>query len=77
MSEGDAVDVGDGRHVIEGAGVDVPGVVLLRCVFEGLELVAAGVGGEEIRCCVGSRDETGDAAGLPVDGELDDYEFEE
>ena len=46
VDEGDGVDVGDGRHVVEGAGVDVPGVVLLGRVFEGLELVAAGVGGE-------------------------------
>ncbi len=44
--DSDAVDVGDGRHVVEGAGIDVPGVVLLGCVLEGLELVAAGVRGE-------------------------------
>ena len=44
--ERDAVEVRDWRHVVEGAGVDVPGVVLLGCVFESLELVAAGVGGE-------------------------------
>ena len=36
--------------VVEGAGVDVPGVVLLGGVGEGLELVAAGVGGEVLVC---------------------------
>ena len=71
VRSGDAVDVGDGRHVVEGAGVDVPGVVLLGGVFEGLELVAAGVGGEGFECWTGSRDEAGDAAGLAVDGELE------
>src|SRR3981189_3143584 len=40
--EFDGVDLVDGGHVIEGTGVDVPGVVVLREVVEGLELVAAG-----------------------------------
>ncbi len=45
--DGDGIDlVDDGGWGVEGAGVDVPGVVLLGGVFEGLELVGAGVGGE-------------------------------
>ena len=45
--DGDGVDlVDDGGRLVEGAGIDVPGVVLLRGVVEGLELVAAGVGRE-------------------------------
>ncbi len=68
----DGVDVGDGGHVVEGAGVDVPGVVLLRCVVEGLELVAAGVGGEGFgwRSCSYISAELGNAAGLLVYAKL-------
>ena len=53
---------------VERAGIDVPGVVILRRVFEGLELVAAGVWGERfvVRTHV---EEAGDAAGLLVDGD--------
>ena len=49
VGDGDGVDVVDGGHgAVEGAGVDVPGVVLFGGVFEGLELVGAGVGGEVV-----------------------------
>ena len=48
LGESDGVELVDGGHgAVKGAGVDVPGVVLLGSVFVGLELVAAGVGGEE------------------------------
>src|SRR5580700_8043437 len=64
--EGDAVEVGDGRHVVEGAWVDIPGVVLLRGVFEGLKLVAAGVGSEVGTPIVGVAKRS-DAAAFLVD----------
>jgi hypothetical protein len=58
----------DGGHgAVEGAGVDVPGVVVLGRVGEGLELVAAGVRGEELG---GVGEEAGDAAGFFVDDEF-------
>jgi len=68
LDELDRVNVGDGGHVVEGAGVDVPGVVVLGEIVEGLELVAAGSAGEglEVGLLVV---EAGDAAG----GGIDDY----
>ena len=60
----DRVDViDDGRGFIESAGVDVPGVVFLWGVDEGLELVAAGVG-RQVLVGVCRIADLGDAAGL-------------
>ena len=64
LDDGDGVDLVDGgRRLVEGAGVDVPGVVLLWGVFEGLELVAAGVAGRGYSELASSSIEAGDAAG--------------
>ena len=52
--------------MVERAGVDIPGVVFLRCVLEGLKLIAAGVGGE-VRVPVVCVTERGDAAAFLVD----------
>src|SRR6202011_4516822 len=66
LDQGDRVDAGDGGHLVEGAGVDVPGVVVLGGVLEGLELVAAGALGESF--VVGFLvEKAGDAAGGWVD----------
>ncbi len=54
-------------RLVEGAGIDVPGVVFLGRVFEGLQLVAAGVGREGFE--VGLLVEEGsDASGGGIDG---------
>ena len=59
--DGVSLGEGDGGDV-EGAGVDVPGIVVLGVIREGLELVAAGVGGEVLKF-VGGVVDAGDAAG--------------
>ena len=66
----DAVNVSNRRHVVKGARIDVPSVVLFWRVLEGLELVAAGVGGEGFGVG-GKGDEAGDATGLAFDDQLE------
>src|SRR5581483_1898947 len=61
--------------LVECAGIDVPGVVVFRFVYEGLELVAAGVRSEcfEVAALVKERR---DAAGLRVDSDAEGGVFE-
>src|SRR5437899_1395775 len=54
------------RALVEGAGVDVPGVIVLGGVFEGLELVAASSLGQGLEAGL-LVVEAGDAAGSGVD----------
>ena len=67
----DRVDLVDQSwRLVEGAGIDVPGVVFLGRVFEGLQLVAAGVGREGFE--VGLLVEEGsDASGGGIDGDAE------
>ena len=67
----DRVDLVNRRHgSFERAGVDVPRVVLLRCINEGLELISTGVRAEVLGV---SRDrgERRDTSGLSIDRHFD------
>jgi len=60
---------------IECAGVDVPSIVVLRVIGEGLEFVAAGIGSEGIEAAA-LVEQRGDAAGLGIYGDADYGVFE-
>ena len=75
FDEFDGIGAWFGRWLVEGAGVDVPGVVVLRCIAEQLEFVAAAAGGDgfEVAFLVV---EAGDAAGGFVDGDTQQGVFQ-